>query len=69
MSSTGRELKRCHEENSLFRQFFGVCNQLDWAMRDCTKVILSVVDSDPHGIETQYLVHTLCALSTSTCRY
>jgi hypothetical protein len=34
-----RALKRCHEENPLYKQFFGVCNQLDWAMRDCTKVI------------------------------
>ena len=32
-----RELKRCHEETSLFRQFFGECNKLDWAMRDCTR--------------------------------
>jgi len=32
-----RELHKCHEEYSLFRQFLGVCNQADWAMRDCTR--------------------------------
>ena len=32
-----RDLKRCHEETSLFSQFFGGCNQLDWAMRACTR--------------------------------
>jgi len=32
-----RQLKRCHEETSLFKQFLGECNKLDWAMRDCTK--------------------------------
>jgi len=32
-----RELQRCHAEYSMARQFFGVCNQLDWAMRACTK--------------------------------
>jgi len=32
-----RELQRCHQENSMFKQFFGACNQLDWAMRACTK--------------------------------
>ena len=25
-----RALKKCHEEHSMARQFFGVCNQLDW---------------------------------------
>ena len=30
-------LQNCHSENSLFRQFFGVCNQLDMDMRVCTK--------------------------------
>ena len=32
-----RDLKRCHEETSLFSQFFGECNKLDWAMRACTR--------------------------------
>eukprot|EP00088_Acartia_fossae_P063142 TRINITY_DN76779_c0_g1_i1.p1 TRINITY_DN76779_c0_g1~~TRINITY_DN76779_c0_g1_i1.p1 ORF type:complete len:100 (+),score=19.44 TRINITY_DN76779_c0_g1_i1:57-356(+) len=32
-----RELKRCHDENNKVKQFFGVCNQLDWAMRACTR--------------------------------
>jgi hypothetical protein len=27
-----RQLKRCHEENSMFKQFFGQCNQLDWSV-------------------------------------
>jgi len=31
------QLQKCHDEMSLFRQFFGACNQLDWAMRACTK--------------------------------
>ena len=25
-----RALKSCHAEHSMARQFFGVCNQLDW---------------------------------------
>ncbi len=30
-------LLRCHEETSKFRQLFGACNDLDTAMRRCTK--------------------------------
>eukprot|EP00088_Acartia_fossae_P030532 TRINITY_DN31517_c0_g1_i1.p1 TRINITY_DN31517_c0_g1~~TRINITY_DN31517_c0_g1_i1.p1 ORF type:complete len:101 (+),score=22.22 TRINITY_DN31517_c0_g1_i1:63-365(+) len=32
-----KELQRCHDQMSLFRQFFGACNQLDFEMRKCTK--------------------------------
>jgi len=32
-----RALRRCHEENSMLKQLFMVCNDLDMAMRRCTK--------------------------------
>ena len=32
-----RQLMDCHEQKSLVRQLFGACNDLDWAMRKCTK--------------------------------
>jgi len=32
-----RQLQACHEETSMFKQFLGECNKLDWAMRACTK--------------------------------
>lgn len=30
-------LVKCHDENSKLKQLFGVCNELDTAMRRCTK--------------------------------
>jgi len=30
-------LKKCHAEESLSKQLFGACNQLDHAMRMCTR--------------------------------
>lgn len=30
-------LQRCHSENNKLKQFFGICNDLDTAMRRCTR--------------------------------